>query len=209
MKASTIPTALLLWASSAAAAGTFCSWPLIRNIKSVTPTWTTPELVAGVFVGPSSTTGTIAAGYTFMESSTITGGISGSSGLLGIINLGVTASYGTTTARGTSLTVGITCPANVRCGLTASTYVLEIKGTETMYRCGSDNKYDPSYPCSDSAPKHCPTTFWNTTSGVSHEFTAYAPLAKSPSNVDQLLAVEYNACSAGMDYPGMKRCPGY
>ncbi|CAI6267070.1 unnamed protein product [Periconia digitata] len=210
MKTSTITQTLLLGVSGVFAAdGTYCSWPLIRNIQSVTPTWTSPQLVAGVFVGPSSTTGTISAGYTFVQSQTITGGISGSSGILGIVNLGVTASYGTTTARGSSLTVGISCPANVRCGLTASSYVLEVKGTETMYRCGSNDKYDTSYPCSKSAPDHCPTTFWNTTSGVTKEFTAYLPLAKSPSNVNELLAVEYNACSAGMDYAGMARCPGY
>ncbi|KAI6382173.1 hypothetical protein MCOR25_000764 [Pyricularia grisea] len=207
MKAS-IPS-ILLFASGVIADGRFCSWPLVRNIQSVTPVWTAPQLVSGVFVGPSSTTGSISAGYSYTQSWTITGGVSGSAGILGIANLGVTTSYGQTTAKGTSLTVGITCPANVRCGLTASTYVLEVVGTETMYRCGSKNLYDQSYPCQDSAPDHCPTMFWNTTSGVTKPFTAYLPLAKSKSNVDELLSVEYNACSAGMDYAGMPRCPGY
>ncbi|GKT48740.1 uncharacterized protein ColSpa_08921 [Colletotrichum spaethianum] len=209
MKASIIPQSLLFMASGVAAAGRYCSWPLERNIESVTPIWTEPQLVAGVFVGPSSTTGTIAAGYVYTSSWTITGGVSGTAGLAGIANIGVSSSYGVTTAKGTSLTVSIACPANVRCGITASTYVLEINGTETIYRCGSKNMYDTSYPCSDTADSHCPTTFWNTTDGAVKPFTAYLPLAKSKSNVDQLLAVNYNACTAGTPYDGIKPCPGY
>jgi hypothetical protein len=81
MKASVSPQSLLFWASGVAAAGRYCSWPLVRQVESVTPIWTSPQLVAGVFVGPSSTTGTIAAGYTFTKSWTITGGVSGSAGL--------------------------------------------------------------------------------------------------------------------------------
>ncbi|KAK1994891.1 hypothetical protein LX36DRAFT_640725 [Colletotrichum falcatum] len=209
MKASVILPSLVSLASGVSAAGRYCSWPLKRTISSVTPIWTEPQLVAGVFVGPSSTTGTIAAGYTYTESWTITGGVSGSTGLAGIVTLGVSASYGTTTARGSSLTVSIACPANVRCGITASAYVLEIKGTETLYRCGSKNKFDQQYPCQDSAPDHCPTTFWNTTDGVVKPFTAYVPLAKSSSNVNELLAVNYNACTAGTPYTGIEPCPGY
>ncbi|KAK2008234.1 hypothetical protein LZ32DRAFT_665520 [Colletotrichum eremochloae] len=209
MKASVILPSLAFLASGVAADGRYCSWPLERVIKSVTPIWTKPQLVAGVFVGPSATTGTIAAGYAFTESWTITGGVSGSAGLFGIANLGVSTSFGTTTAKGTSLTVSISCPANVRCGITASTYVLEVNGTEVIYRCGSSNKYDTQYPCQDSAPSHCPTTFWNTTDGVVKPFTAYLPLAKSPSNVNELLAVNYNACTAGTPYEGIEPCPGY
>ncbi|KAK1978251.1 hypothetical protein LZ30DRAFT_599546 [Colletotrichum cereale] len=209
MKASVILPSLLFLASSVSAEGRYCSWPLERQIQTITPIWTQPELVSGVFVGPSATTGTIAAGYAFTTSWTITGGVSGSAGLAGIATLGVSSSYGVTTASGTSLTVSIACPANVRCGLTASTYVLEVKGTETIYRCGSKNKYDSTYPCQDSAPSHCPTTFWNTTDGAVKPFTAYLPLAKSKSNVDQLLAVNYNACTAGTPYEGIAPCPGY
>ncbi|GJC88464.1 hypothetical protein ColLi_11302 [Colletotrichum liriopes] len=209
MKASVISQSLLFLVSGVAAAGRYCSWPLERKIDSISPIWTAPELVAGVFVGPSSTTGSIAAGYVYTTSWTITGGVSGSAGLAGIATLGVSTSYGVTTAKGSSLTVSISCPANVRCGITASAYVLEVKGTETIYRCGSKNKYDTSYPCADSADSHCPTTFWNTTDGVAKPFTAYLPLAKGKSNVDQLLAVNYNACTAGTPYEGISPCPGY
>uniref|UniRef100_L7IYK8 Uncharacterized protein n=1 Tax=Pyricularia oryzae (strain P131) TaxID=1143193 RepID=L7IYK8_PYRO1 len=200
-------SSVLVFASGVIADGRFCSWPLVRNIQSVTPVWTAPQLVSGVFVGPSSTTGSISAGYSYTQSWTITGGLSGSAGIAGIANLGVTTSYGQTTAKGTSLTVGITCPANVRCGLTASTYVLQVQGTETMYRCGSSQMYDQRWPCQDSAPSHCPTMFWNTTDAVTKPFTAYLPLAKSKSNVNELLSVEYNACSAGMDYAGVNLAP--
>lgn len=165
-------SSVLVFASGVIADGRFCSWPLVRNIQSVTPVWTAPQLVSGVFVGPSSTTGSISAGYSYTQSWTITGGLSGSAGIAGIANLGVTTSYGQTTAKGTSLTVGITCPANVRCGLTASTYVLQVQGTETMYRCGSSQMYDQRWPCQDSAPSHCPTMFWNTTDAVTKPFTA-------------------------------------
>lgn len=68
---------LLLVPSISAATGRFCSWPVVNTITSQTAVWTDPELVAGVFVGPSSTTGTIAAGYSFTKSETITGSISG------------------------------------------------------------------------------------------------------------------------------------
>ncbi|KAK2021210.1 hypothetical protein LX32DRAFT_266138 [Colletotrichum zoysiae] len=209
MKTSVVLPSLVFMASGVSAAGRYCSWPYNRVITSVTPKWTDPQLVAGVFVGPSSTTGVIAAGYTYTESWTITGGISGSTSLAGLATVGVTASYGTTTAKGSSLTVSVACPANVRCGITASAYVLEVNGTETLYRCGSKDKYDTQYPCQDSAPDHCPTTFWNTTDGVVKPFTAYLPLAKGPSNVNELLAVNYNACTAGTPYAGISPCPGY
>ncbi|KAK1579404.1 uncharacterized protein LY79DRAFT_564430 [Colletotrichum navitas] len=180
MKTSAVLSSLLFLASGVSADGRYCSWPLKRVITSVRPIWTDPQLVAGVFVGPSATTGTIAAGYSYTESWSITGSITGSSGLTGIVTLGVSTSYGQTTARGSSLTVGIACPANVRCGITASSYVLEVNGTETLYRCGSKNKYDTQYPCQKSAPDHCPTTFWNTTDGVTKPFTAVSSHTKPP-----------------------------
>lgn len=77
MNISVFSLSLLLWASTATASGRYCSWPSVYTIASQTAVWTDPELVAGVFVGPSSTTGTIAAGYTYTKSWTITGGITG------------------------------------------------------------------------------------------------------------------------------------
>ena len=78
MNTLTFSLGLLFWTSTAAASGRYCSWPSVYNIATQTAVWTDPELVAGVFVGPSSTTGTIAAGYTYTTSWTITGGITGS-----------------------------------------------------------------------------------------------------------------------------------
>jgi hypothetical protein len=82
----TISTGLLLLASSATAlrqtrpversTGRFCSWPVVNTITSQIAVWKDPELVAGVFVGPSSTTGSITAGYAFTKSESITGSIS-------------------------------------------------------------------------------------------------------------------------------------
>lgn len=207
MNISIFSLSLLLWASTATATGRYCSWPSVYTIATQTPTWTNPELVAGVFVGPSNTTGTISAGYTFTKSWTITGAITGTYALPGIGSVGVTSSYGVTTAEGTSLTVGITCPANIECGLTASTYVLRVTGTQTMYLCGSGDKYDTTYPCTDSAPSHCPASAWNTTFGTSHQFVADYPLAASSSNVNKLLAVDYNACAVGKATSGIPECP--
>ncbi|KAL8365458.1 hypothetical protein RB595_004323 [Gaeumannomyces hyphopodioides] len=209
MKTSVVAQSLLLSATGVAAAGRYCSWPIQRTISSVGPVWTAPELVAGVFVGPSSTTGTIASGYTFTKSWTITGGVTGTASLPGIGSLGISTSYGVTTAQGTSLTVSIACPANVRCGIMASTYVLKVTGTETIFSCGSSDKYDTTFPCRDSAPKQCPNTVWGVTPGETKPFTAYLPLAQSKSNVNQLLSVNYNACTAGTPYQGIQPCPGY
>ncbi|KAL8336811.1 hypothetical protein RB601_008347 [Gaeumannomyces tritici] len=189
MRTSTVAQSLLLTATGVAAAGRYCSWPIQRTISSVEPIWTAPELVAGVFVGPSSTTGTISSGYTFTKSWTITGGVTGSASLPGIGSLGVSASYGTTTAQGTSLTVSVSCPANVRCGIMASTYVLKVTGTETLFSCGSPDKYDTTFPCRDSAPKQCPNTVWGVTPGQTKPFTAvsippFPPLSSIPTYLD-------------------------
>jgi hypothetical protein len=80
MKFSTLSSGLTL-ATTAAATGRYCSWPIVDTITSQKALYTAPELVAGVFVGPSSTTGTISAGYSYSKSETITGGITGSYGM--------------------------------------------------------------------------------------------------------------------------------
>lgn len=75
-----------------------------------------------------------------------------------------------TTARGTSLSVSVSCPANIECGVTASTKVLRVIGTQTMYLCGSDELYSAAYSCEKTAPNQCPSTAWNTTLRLEHLF---------------------------------------
>jgi hypothetical protein len=206
MKFATLSSSLML-ASGAAAAGRYCSWPVEYHIDSQEAVFTDPELVAGVFVGPSSTTGSISAGYSYTKSETITGSISGTYAIPGIGSVGLSTSYGVTTAKGTSLTVSVQCPANIECGITASTYVLRVKGTMTMYSCGSSDIYSNTYPCQDSAPKQCPSSAWNTTFGTPHAFTLDYPIAASSSNVGKLLAVDYVPCYVNTPYDGMSKCP--
>ncbi|KAL2071217.1 hypothetical protein VTL71DRAFT_12452 [Oculimacula yallundae] len=206
MKFSNLSSGFML-ASTVSAAGRYCSWPTVYKIDSQEPVFTQPELVGGVFVGPSSTVGTINAGYAFTKSESITGSISGTYAIPGIGSVGVSTSYGVTTARGTSLTVSVQCPINIQCGITASTYVLRVKGTMTMYSCGASDKNSKQYPCQDSAPSQCPSTAWNTTFGAPHAFTVDYPIAASASNVGSLMAVNYNPCYVNTPYQGMAKCP--